>query len=118
MLKSNLDRVALENYKRGVTDTYDLRKAKETVDLAQKMAQEAQKCEYPRLAGPIPPEPYEELYCAHSQSINEMSDGNSKRVYSRVYATPFVVQKPKRFEPLRTVCFFLYIFVFLRLHKP
>ena len=54
--------------------------------------------EYPRTVGPIPPEPYEQIYCADSAC--EMGDGYAKRYYSRVYDSPHVPARGPRFEAL------------------
>ena len=55
--------------------------------------------QYPRLSGPIPPEPYERIYC--NEEIGEMTDGYSKRYYSRIYDSPNVKPHAK-YEPLRS----------------
>jgi len=83
VLKSSADHVALSNYKNGLTDHLDLHKAREIVDSNNKKAKELEKYQYPRMVGPIPPRPYETIYC--TDEISEHSDGNSKRYYERVY---------------------------------
>jgi hypothetical protein len=54
---------------------------------------------FPRQCGPIPPEPYEPLYCNYD--ISEMSDGYFKRAYPRVYNSPNVTF-PARYVPLKS----------------
>jgi hypothetical protein len=96
VLKSTAEQIALSNYKQGLADVpLDLAKANEVLD---RMNKEAREPEYPRAKGPIPPQPYETIYCA--EQITEMSDGNSKRTVGRVYDSPFS-QSHARFEPLR-----------------
>ena len=82
-LKSSADHVALSNYKSGLTDHLDLHNARYIVDSNDKKAKELVKYHYPRMVGPIPPGPYETIYC--TDEISEHSDGNSKRYYERVY---------------------------------
>lgn len=55
--------------------------------------------QFPRMAGPMPPEPYEAIYCA--EHAGEMGDGYSKRYYSRVYDSPHIGPQGPRYEPLR-----------------
>ncbi|RNA40418.1 hypothetical protein BpHYR1_013636 [Brachionus plicatilis] len=95
-LKSRADHIALNEYRLGNSGPDDLNKANQIVD---KLDAESKETEYPRLVGPKPPAPYEPLYC--TTEITEMSDGNSKRDYQRVYDSPFVNQT-KRYEPLKT----------------
>lgn len=52
---------------------------------------------YPRTWGPMPPEPYEAIYCNYDAS--EMGDGYAKRDHHRVYASPNV-KFPPRYQPL------------------
>ncbi|CAF0732237.1 unnamed protein product [Brachionus calyciflorus] len=96
-LKSRADNIALKEYQMGNTNVpRDMMKADQIID---KLDAESKETEYPRYAGPIPPEPYEPLYC--NTQITEMSDGNSKRDYLRVYDSPYV--KPtNKYEPLKT----------------
>lgn len=97
-IKSATDHVALQNYKNGLSNNLDFHAARDLVDANDKKQKEFEKYQYPRLAGPMPPEPYETIYCA--DKISEMSDGNSKRFYTRVYDSPNSVPNV-RYEPLR-----------------
>ena len=100
-LKSSADHVALNNYKMGLTKGLDLNTARELVDTAERKARESVKYHYPRMVGPIPPEPYETIYCTNE--ISEMSDGNSKRIYSRVYDSPTANSSAlSQYEPLQS----------------
>lgn len=98
-LKSATDNVALANYKNGLTNNLDLNTARDQVDLNEKKLKEFERYQYPRMSGPLPPEPYEYLYC--NNEISEMSDGNSKRIYSRVYDSPNK-EVNSRYEPLKS----------------
>lgn len=85
VLKSSAQQIALANYKNGLTDSpSDMNLANQMLD---KYAKDTKEIEYPRVKGPIPPEPYEKIYCA--KEITEHSDGNSKRYYTRVYDSPY-----------------------------
>lgn len=99
-LKTRVEQVALDEYKNGVTLEPDLRRAAELVDRHDKEKRELEQSQYPRVAGPIPPEPYEPFYC--SVEISEMSSGFKKPVYSRCYDSAANVAPGARFEPLRT----------------
>lgn len=96
-LKSRADLIALKEYQTGNAKIPgDMQRAGQIVD---KLDAESKETTYPRYVGPIPPEPYESLYC--NTEITEMSDGNSKRDYLRVYDSPYV--KPNnRYEALKT----------------
>jgi hypothetical protein len=86
-LKSAADLVALNDYKSGLTsESNNLTRAHEIVSQKMDELKEHEKLQYPRLVGPIPPFPYEEIYC--NKEISEMSDGYSKRFYQRVYESP------------------------------
>ncbi len=99
VLKSRIDQVALQQYLIGSTSQIDLKSATELVDKADERNLIE---EYPRLKGPIAPEPYETLYC--SNQIGEHSDGYAKRQYHRVYESPnsSVPSESVKYEPLRT----------------
>ena len=99
VLKSRIDQVALEQYLNESTSQVDLKHATELVDKADEQSLIE---EYPRLKGPMAPEPFETLYC--SNEIGEQSDGYAKRQYHRVYKSPNpnVPSEQVKFEPLRT----------------
>lgn len=71
----------------------------QNVVLKSKETQPEDANSYPRVWGPMPPEPYEPLYC--NNHISEMSDGYSKRFYHRVYDSPNVTFPP-RYAALKT----------------
>lgn len=98
-LKTRVEQVALDDYKNGITSEPDLRRATELVDKYDKEKKEYEQSQYPRLAGPIPPEPYEPFYC--NVEISEMSNGLKKPIYSRCYDSVNVAPSA-RFEPLRS----------------
>lgn len=108
VLKTRVDQVALSDYQNGITqDPKDTRHAQDLVDKIDKDKIENDRYQYPRLVGPIPPEPYEVFYC--SNEISEMSDGYKKPIYSRVYDSPHLTKNPNqepqhqaRYEPLRS----------------
>ena len=100
--------MALHDYQNGLTqDPTSTRRAQDFVDKLDKEKLENDRLQYPRLVGPIPPEPYEVFYCTNE--ISEMSDGYKKPVYARVYDSPHLTANPNqepqhqaRFEPLRS----------------
>lgn len=100
VLKSKADDVALKNYQAGATSTYDLHTARNDIRINDGKVKDAEESQYPRTVGPIPPEPYEQIYCA--ENACEMGDGYSKRYYSRVYDSPHVPAQAPRYEGLRT----------------
>jgi hypothetical protein len=86
-LKSRQELLAFNDYKLGLTpNVNDLERASQILNKID--AENERLKEYPRLVGPIPPYPYEEIYC--TKNINEMGDGFSKRYYERVYDSPFI----------------------------
>lgn len=100
-LKSRTDAVATgEALANGHGEAKSYQVAKERMDEEEKRVKESMRLQFPRHSGPIPPEPYSQLYCQEKNQICEMSDGNQKREYERVYASPFAVKR-ERFEPLR-----------------
>ena len=100
-LKSAADQVALNDYKLGLTsESNNLTRAHEIVSQKMDEMKEHEKLLYPRLVGPIPPAPYEEIYC--NKEISEMSDGYSKRFYQRVYESPHHLQKNARYALLES----------------
>ncbi len=99
-MKSSADNIALRNYKNGVTSSVDLNSASSEVQTNETNAKSLESKEFPRMAGPIPPEPYEPIYC--STNACEMGDGYSKRYYSRVYDSPHIAPSGARYEPLKT----------------
>lgn len=99
VLKSNVDNYALKNYKNGVTPNVDLHTARAEIRINEAKNKEIEATQFPRMAGPIPPEPYEDIYCA--EHAGEMGDGYAKRYYSRVYDSPHSDPKGPRYEPLK-----------------
>ena len=100
VLKSNSDKLALANFKSGLTSSLDLHTARDQIRINDKKVADAEMNQFPRLSGPNPPEPYEPIYCA--EQAGEMGDGYSKRYYSRVYDSPHANPSNPRFEPLRS----------------
>lgn len=99
-LKSKVDEVALNDYKAGLNpNPNDYNRAQDKVDAIDRYNKYVKQQEYPRLVGPIPPEPYESIYCA--EKIIEHGDGYKKRTDLRVYDSPFVHPQAK-YEPLKT----------------
>lgn len=98
VLKSNVDNLALKNHKNGTTPNVDLHTARAEIRVNEARQKEIEATQYPRTVGPIPPEPYEQIYCA--EHAGEMGDGYAKRYYSRVYDSPHVGPKGPRYEPL------------------
>jgi hypothetical protein len=85
-----------------ISEDTAMERAKQQVDQEEKKEKENLKLQFPRMCGPIPPEPYSStLYCVpKSENISEMSNGFTKRDHERVYKSPFVVPTHSRFEPL------------------
>ncbi len=100
VLKSSADNIALRNYKNGVTSSIDFQSACNEAQVNESNKKVLDSKEFPRMAGPIPPEPYEPIYCATNAC--EMGDGYSKRYYPRVYDSPHVPPPGARYEPLKT----------------
>ena len=95
VLKSAAEQIALYNYHTGLAEKpQDLEKANKILD---QVTVETKNTEYPRLKGPISPEPYEQIYCTNE--ISEMGEGFSKRFYTRIYVSPNE-SAHARFEPL------------------
>lgn len=102
VLRSNVDILALKNLKNkdGTSSNLDLHTARNEIKNNEEKIREIESTQYPRTVGPIPPEPYEGIYCA--EHAGEMGDGYAKRYYSRVYDSPHIGQKNPRFEALKT----------------